>query len=93
VRLRFLPEARRDLAWFRAYYETIFPEGAERARRQYRRTMANLLSNPYIGQPVGPDARRFPIPRTPFSVIYRVAETELEIFRVLDQRAENSIEP
>jgi len=93
VRLRFLPDAQRDLDWFRIYYETIFPEGADRARRQYRRTMANLRSNPYIGQPVGHGARRFPIPRTPFSVIYRVAELELEIFRVLDQRAEHPIEP
>ena len=93
MKLRFLSRARRDLVWFRTYYDSIFREGADRARRQYRRTMANILSNPYIGHPAANGVCRFPIPRTPFSVIYRVAEEEIEILRVLDQRAEEPTEP
>jgi plasmid stabilization system protein ParE len=93
VKLRFLSRARRDLVWFQTYYDSVFREGADRARRQYRRTMANILSNPYIGHPVESGVRRFPIPRTPFSAIYRVAEDEIEILRVLDQRAEEQAEP
>jgi plasmid stabilization system protein ParE len=93
VKLRFLSSARRDLIWFRTYYKVVFHEGADQARRQYQRTMANLQSSPCIGHPEDTGVRKFPIPRTPFSVIYRVADNEIEILRVLDQRADHPIDP
>jgi hypothetical protein len=34
--------------------------------------------------------REFPLPRMPFSMIYRVGETRIEILRVWDQRADRA---
>ena len=34
--------------------------------------------------------REFPIPRTPFSFIYRVVDDRIEVLRVRDQRGDRS---
>ena len=81
--------AKSDLAWFRVYYRSIFPAGAQSASKQFRRTIANLLANPYIGHPVGDeDMREYSVPRMPFSIIYRIAEDRIEVARIWDQRGD-----
>jgi plasmid stabilization system protein ParE len=89
MKIVFLPSTRSDLQWFRQYYEKIFPEGARGAGEQYRRTIASLRDNPEIGRSV-PDAdyRVFPVLRTPFSFVYRIANGRIEVLRVRDGRAD-----
>ena len=77
-----------DLAWSRAYYENIFPEGERKALLQ-RRTVERLLKeNPFVGRIVQEDtgARAFPISRTPFIVFYRAKTDRIEILRLWDAR-------
>jgi plasmid stabilization system protein ParE len=89
MKIVFLPSALRDLEWFRHYYEKVFPEGAQGARDHYKRTMAALRDNAEIGRPLEDKAlRAYPVLRTPFSFIYRIANGRIEILRVRDGRAD-----
>ena len=92
MKLVFLPSTRSDLAWMRAYYTRVFPDGATRAAEQYRRACAIVRDNPLVGHAVDdiPDIRELSIPRTPFSFIYRVMEGRIEVLRVWDQRGDRS---
>ena len=68
---------------------TAFPEGRRNADQQFHAFQRLLLSNPFIGEAVAdiPEARAFPIQKTPFTVIYRVKDDRIEVLRVLDQRS------
>ena len=92
MKLVFLPSTRSDLAWMRAYYTRVFPDGARRAAGQYRRACAIVRDSPLVGHVVEdiPDVRELSIPRTPFSFIYRVVEDRIEVLRVWDQRGDRS---
>jgi plasmid stabilization system protein ParE len=91
VRLVLLPAAVHDLAWVKSYYDRVFPEGAARARPRLRAGFRLIRENPHVGHPTGhAGIREFPLPRMPFSVIYRIGETRIEILRVWDQRADRA---
>jgi len=91
VKLAYLAQSRRDIAWWRRYYGYTFPQGRTAANRHYLRIVKLLLDNPYLGRPVeGFDLRQIPIPNTPFQLIYRVRSQTLEIVRVWDMRQEPS---
>ena len=88
MRIVFLPSAAQDLAWFRYYYLSVFPEGSQNAGKHFKAIKQLLAANPYIGSPSeGHDSiRELPIARTPFTLIYRVSETQIEILRLWDNR-------
>jgi plasmid stabilization system protein ParE len=89
MKLIYLDSTKPDLAWFRAYYGSVFPEGAAQAATRYVKTIDILQDNPYIGPPIGQDGlRKLSIPKTPFSVFYRLTEDHIEVVRVWDQRAD-----
>ena len=92
MKLVFLPSTRTDLLWMRAYYARVFPGGAKRAAERYIRASRLVLGNPLVGHLVEGMAgiREFPIPRTPFSFIYRVVDDRIEVLRVWDQRGDRS---
>lgn len=86
MRVVYLPSAQDDLVWFYEYYTSVFSDGASRALKQFDK-MAELLSiNPYIGKRSEGKTRELVIPNTPFSYIYRVSDTRIEIIRVWDNR-------
>ena len=88
MKVVFLPSSRPDFAWFRHYYETVFPGGADGARRHYLKALAILRDNPEIGHPAEEVGNRtFVVSRTPFSFEYRIANGRIEILRVRDGRA------
>ena len=88
MRIVFLEDAARDIQWFRYYYQSVFPEGSVKARAALKAAQMTLAANPYAGHPSGirPDLRELTIPRTPFSVIYRVTPTQIEVLRLWDGR-------
>lgn len=88
MRVVFLESAARDLQWFRHYYRTVFPEGSAKARAHVMASIRTLSGNPYAGHPsdVVPGVRELSIPRTPFVVIYRVTEAQIEVLRFWDTR-------
>lgn len=53
-----------------------------------------LLAAPFAGHPVGDnDSREYVMPRTPFSVVYRVRGEQIQILLILDHRAERPPTP
>ncbi len=76
----------------RAYYAHVFPDGAKRAAEQYERMCSILRVHPLIGRAVEDmaDVRELSIPRTPFSIIYRVGEDQIEVLRIWDQRGDRA---
>lgn len=88
MRVVYLRSALPDLAWLRAYYEAIFPEGARHALLQRRAIERLLRENPFAGRIVQEDTetRVFPISRTPFIMVYRVMDQHIEVLRVWDGR-------
>ena len=87
MKIIFLPSAANHLLWFRNYYTAVFPEGAAKAMQQIERLMELLEVNPYLGQPGKVEGtRRKPIPRTPFVLLYRVTQTQIEVLRLRDSR-------
>jgi toxin ParE1/3/4 len=89
MKVAYLDAAQSDMTWFRHYYRSVFPEGRKSAHQQFRRSLANLLTNPRMGKAlVVAGAREHSITRTPFSFIYRINGDRLEILRVWDQRSD-----
>lgn len=88
MKIVFLPSTVRDIQWFRHYYQTVFPEGSAKARAQLRAIQTVLAANPYAGHPgdTGLEVRELSIPRTPFTLIYRVTADRIEVLRLWDTR-------
>ena len=89
MRIVFLRSARSDLDWFRDYYSRIFREGGKNAATRYKATKKALAAYPAIGQESDePGLRELPIPKTPFSIIYRITDSEIQVLRLWDQRSQ-----
>lgn len=86
--LVFLSSTTRDLAWYRRYYSQVFPQGRRNAGREFKKAYGLLASEPFMGVALNEfkDVREFSIPRTPFSIIYRVTDTQVQVLRLWDQR-------
>ena len=78
------------MAWFRAYYRSVFPAGSHTAKEHYKAACRALLQHPLIGHKLDfvPEVREFIVSRTPFSFIYVVEGDEILVLRLLDNRAE-----
>lgn len=90
MKLVYLKTAIADLRWFKHYYMTVFPEGRLKADQQFSATQKLLKVNPYIGQPseLSETVREHPVPRTPFTCVYRVVGELIEVLRVVDGRSD-----
>ncbi|MGL5138650.1 MAG: type II toxin-antitoxin system RelE/ParE family toxin, partial [Beijerinckiaceae bacterium] len=65
----------------------VFPAGANNAAQHFMAVLKALMAHPNMGEPVRNGVRRLPIPRTPFSIIYRIRADRIEVLRVRDQRS------
>lgn len=92
MKVKYLESARDDMMWFRNYYSRVFPAGKGNAKIQLRRIIQIISEHPEVGHPPDdfPEAFEHPISRTPFTMIYRVKDNELQVLRILDQRSEFS---
>jgi len=88
MRIVYLAQTARDIAWFRYYYRAVFPAGGNNARDQMKRMQSLLAANPQMGRlsDYQSKIREMPIPRTPFSLVYRVTPNQIEIMRIWDER-------
>lgn len=88
MKIVFLESAAQDIQWFRYYDQPIFPEGGAKARDRLKAIQTILAANPFIGQPSDTvkTVRAFSIPRTPFTLIYRVTASQIEVLRLWDTR-------
>lgn len=88
VKIVYLQSTVQDLLWFRHHYRSVFPEGSHKAQAQVRAMLAMLAANPYAGHrsDTGAPVRELHIPRTPFTLIYRVTPEQIELLRVWDMR-------
>jgi len=89
----FLPSTKSDLRWYRQYYQTVFPEGATQAQKQFLLFKQMLKANPFIGHTSEyiAEVRELHIARTPFTILYRVTDTHIEVLRVWDTRQGGSV--
>lgn len=85
-----MPSSTGDLRWFHRYYRSVFLEGHMKASQQFERLRRILRETPGIGHSSAlvPQALEFPIRKTPFTVVYRVTENEVQVLRIYDQRSE-----
>lgn len=90
MKIVYLASTKADIEWMRRYYSSIFPAGAKRAREHFRACEKMLELNPLAGQQSDiAGARELVVPRTPFSLVYRVAAERVEVLRVWDGRGES----
>lgn len=84
----YLASTAQDIMWFRTYYRPVFPAGKNKARDNLKSIQALLVANPYIGHvsEVHKGVLEFNVKHTPFSLIYRVTETQIEVLRLWDER-------
>ena len=88
MRIVFLPTTARDFEWITDYYLSIFPEGGLKAYRHLDRGLSNLSDNPRLGKAIARTGyRQYSVPRTPFSLIYRIGGEAIEILHIWDQRS------
>lgn len=85
----YLKSCKEDLLWMRKYYNQVFPDGKNSASKNFETVRSLLVQHNYLGVEVGfgKNVRKFQIPKTPFSVIYRIQKDRIEVLRILDERA------
>lgn len=88
MKIVFLPTTAPDFEWITDYYLSVFPEGGPKAYRNLERALSNLSDNPHLGKIIARTVyRQYSVPRTPFSLIYRIGEDATEILHIRDQRS------
>ena len=88
MKLIFLSSCKADIEWFRRYYRNVFPAGQSNGWHNFDRAKMFLKNNPQIGRPLDDGGlRKFSIPRTPFSFVYKIGDGVIQVVRVWDQRA------
>jgi len=88
MKIVFLSTTAPDFDWITEYYLSIFPEGGPRAYQSLDRALSNLSDNPHLGKAIArTEYRKYSVPRTPFSLIYRVGDAAIEILHIWDQRS------
>ena len=91
MKVIYLAETRRDVAWWRIYYRKVFPQGGSNAYRILLASERLLQENPMAGAKVETsELRKLTIPNTPFALIYRVRNGRIEIHRLFDMRQQGS---
>jgi plasmid stabilization system protein ParE len=89
MKISFRNQARLDLRWFTHYYSERFPEGRKKAEQSFRAIIKLVLGNPHAGQRLeGVNARRLPVTRTPFVLVYTVVGDRIDVIRVWDARSD-----
>ena len=84
MRIRWTVSAVEDLAELRAYIADREPRAAGRVARAIREDIRLLSRFPSLGRPGKvPETRELVIRKTPYIVMYRVRDEQLEILRVL----------
>ena len=88
MKVVFLESTVQDLKWFRHYYRAVFSKGADKAGVHFKAAIATLEANPFAGRRGEPkmDIRELSIPRTPFTIVYRVTPLQIEVLRLWDTR-------
>ena len=88
MKIVFLPTTAPDFEWITDYYLSVFPEGGSKAFRSLERALSNLSDNPRFGKAIARTGyRQYSVPRTPFSLIYRIGAENIEILHIWDQRS------
>ena len=84
----FLESTLQDLQWFRHYYRSVFSEGADKAGVHFEAAIVTLEANPFAGRrgELQMEIRELSIPRTPFTIVYRITPLQIEVLRLWDTR-------
>lgn len=91
VRVIYLPSTKNDFVWLHEYYSSVFPDGWDKALKQLDMTAELLSLNPYIWKEIEKWVRDLVISSTPFSYIYRITDSYIEVLRVWDNRQDSLV--
>jgi plasmid stabilization system protein ParE len=87
MKVIYLRSALPDLVWMRRYYSRVFPQGAKQAQYQLNATKRLISEHPEIGHlAIVEGLLEFPVLKTPFTIVYRIRPSRIEILRIRDQR-------
>jgi addiction module RelE/StbE family toxin len=81
-RLIWSPSSRCDLASIDAYLTDKNDAAAARILRAIRATATRLLDHPHIGRGVDAPFRALGVRTTPYLLIYRLSDGDVEIIRI-----------
>lgn len=80
--VRFLVEAQEDLWAAHEWYRVRSPAAARRFVREIRRAVALIAASPRTWPVVRRNTRRYVLKRFPFSVVYRIEDSEVCIVAI-----------
>lgn len=84
MKVRFLKRAIRDLNRIEAYIRAESPSGAKRIGARLRKRAQDLAQFPFQGtQSVRHDLYQLYVTRTPYILIYRVRDDEVQILTIV----------
>jgi len=86
VKVTIDPEAELELTDAALYYAR--ESGADLGRAfiaEFERSVEILRANPTLGAPWRGAIRRLPLRRFPYSIVYRLRQSELEVFAIAHQ--------
>lgn len=79
MKLRLSPRAEDDLDRIAAYLEPRDPQAAQLVQQGIAAALRLLIQHPQVGCHIGRGARRFPVPRLPYLILYRINEQAGEV--------------
>jgi toxin ParE1/3/4 len=84
VKVLWTPAALRHLSEVREYIEIDSPEAAERPIERVQLSVNRLKAFPMMGRSgMRSGTREFPVPGTPYILVYRIKEETLQILAAL----------
>jgi len=88
VNLIFLSSSEAGLRWFRRYYDQVFPAGKPNGLEMFREARTLLVDHPFAGHPYEDyeDIRELSIRRTPFTIVYKIADETIRVIDIRDAR-------
>jgi plasmid stabilization system protein ParE len=87
VNITLAPEAEQDLTKSALYYaREAGPDIGRAFITEFERSVALLADHPTLGAPWRGDIRRLPMRRFPYSIVYRLGASEIEVFAIAHQR-------
>lgn len=89
MKVVFLDSAVEELEWFKTYYDEVFTAGAGRGYERLKAAIELLEQNPKAGRcnEALKGCRDLVMTSTPFVLVYRITETQVEILHVKDARS------
>ncbi|MES1197473.1 MAG: type II toxin-antitoxin system RelE/ParE family toxin [Pseudomonadota bacterium] len=83
MKIRYTKRALRDLSHLELFLKAHSPRGASRVASRIRKRINDLELFPYQGSPAKQGRRMLVVTQTPYLVIYRATDVEVQILTII----------